>query len=154
MKSVNSFAGKVRVRASALIIADGSLLLVNQKVPTRKHPVWLPPGGAVELGEFSAQSVKREVFEETNLVISGLILKYVHEFVEPPYHAVEFYYNTAGFEGELKTGYDPELNPENQLLLKAEFISFDELDNLNVYPEFLKAEINSDNVQIPGIRHF
>lgn len=154
MKNGDPFAGIIRVRVAALIIKNQSVLLVKQQAPTRNEPIWLPPGGAIELGEFSKQSVKREVLEETNLSVSGLRLRYLHEFVEPPYHAIELYYIASVFEGVLKTGYDPEFQSGEQKITEVKFVSFSDLNSLDVYPEFLKQEIASDNVQAPGINHF
>lgn len=154
MKYGDPFAGVLRVRVSALIYKNQSILLVKQQVPTRNNPIWLPPGGAIELGEFSKQSVKREVREETNLSVSGLRLRYLHEFVEPPYHAIELYYHVSEFEGELGIGSDPELQPDKQQIKEVQFVSFRNMNSMDIYPEFLKQEINLNNLNEPGIKHF
>lgn len=154
MKDDNQFSGIVRVRVSALIIMDDAILLVKQKVPTREHPVWLPPGGGIDMGEYSEMTLKREVREETNLRINSLKLRYLHEFVEPPYHALELYYNVAEIEGELKKGFDPELDSDHQQIIDVKFISIYNINRLNLYPEFLKREIASNNVAQQGIKHF
>lgn len=154
MKNGDPFAGKVRVRSSALIIKDNGILLVKQRVPTRKQEIWLPPGGAVMLGETSKKSLKREVFEETNLQVKSSRLRYIHEFIEPPYHAIELYFVVEEVHGEVKTGSDPELGKENQQIVESAFISLYNINRLNLYPEFLKREIASNNVSLPGIKHF
>ncbi|MEX2456344.1 MAG: NUDIX domain-containing protein, partial [Balneolaceae bacterium] len=83
MSEESLFADKVRVRSCAVIINQGKVLLIKQKAPTRSEPIWLPPGGGVEMGESSQKAVIREVFEETHLTISPKKLLYVHEFIEP-----------------------------------------------------------------------
>jgi ADP-ribose pyrophosphatase YjhB (NUDIX family) len=45
---------------------DGALLLVRR----RESGLWMPPGGLIELGETLADTVRREVFEETGLRIT------------------------------------------------------------------------------------
>lgn len=148
------FAGRVRVRASALIIQQQCLLLVRQNVPTRQDLVWLPPGGGVEPGEFSDTALRREVLEETGLEISGTRLKYIHEFVEPPYHAVELYYLAEQTKGEPETGTDPELDELSQQISEVKFVPLKELQNLNISPEFLAGEIRSGRIHDPEILHF
>lgn len=154
MKNDDPFTDRVRVRSSALILQEDTILLVKQRVPTRKHPVWLPPGGAVMLGETSHESMEREVYEETNLKVPKGRLRYIHEFIESPYHAVELYYVVKKISGELKTGSDPELDYERQQILEAKFISLYDINRLNLYPQFLKREITSNNILMSGIKHF
>lgn len=156
MSEGNPFADKVRVRSCALIIDKGRVLLLKQQAPTRIEPIWIPPGGGVELGESSKQAVIREVFEETRLKITPKNLLYIHEFIEPPYHAVELYYLSEFSSGVLQKGKDPELDSENQQILKCEFVEVSKLKNIFIYPKFLKDEIpkliNQETIQ--SIKHF
>ena len=142
-KNYNPFAGLLRVRSCAIIIQDQRLLLVNQKAPTRTEPIWLPPGGGVHAGESAEIAVKRELKEELNIEIDTERLLFVHEFIEAPYHAVEFYFKAEIQSGEIKLGMDPELTNENQQLIRFDFVCFNKLKNLPVYPEFLR-EITID----------
>ena len=137
-KYSDPFAGKLRVRSCAIIIQDQKLLLVNQKAPTRNEPIWLPPGGGVHTGETAENAVKRELKEELNIEIDTERLLFVHEFIEAPYHAVEFYFLAEIKSGDIKLGTDPELTNENQQLIRFDFKHFNELQNLPVYPEFLR----------------
>lgn len=59
-------AGFVRVIAIALIRrpADGSWLATFLEEPDTDGPFYRPPGGGVEVGEPSAQTVRREILEE------------------------------------------------------------------------------------------
>lgn len=156
MSEGNPFADKVRVRSCALIINKGRILLLKQQVPTRIEPIWIPPGGGVELGESSKQAVIREVFEETHLEITPKNLLYIHEFIEPPYHAVELYYLSKINSGALQKGIDPELDSENQQILKCEFVKVSQLKKIFIYPEFLMDEIPKLINQEPmeSIKHF
>jgi len=134
---MSQYSGRVRVRACALVVKDSEILLVKQKVPTRAHPVWIAPGGEVELGESSIETAKRETLEETGLVINPIHLVAVNEFVEPPFHAVELYFLAKVIGGSLKVGEDPEHTSDDQQITETAFIPFDRLKELPVTPDFL-----------------
>ncbi len=51
--------------ATVYIVHEGKVLLLFHK----KHNVWMPPGGHVELNETPCEAARREVFEETGLEI-------------------------------------------------------------------------------------
>lgn len=154
MESGSQYSGRVRVRACGLLIQNESILLVKQKVPTMNEPVWIPPGGGVELGESLEETLVREVFEETRLQISGLRLRYVHEFIRPPFHAVEFYYLADRFEGRLKTGADPERHKNEQDILDVRFAPYKYLSGLNVHPRFLLEEVRDRRIENHGVTQF
>jgi len=137
------FSGRVRVRSCALVVTDNRLLLVKQNAPTRTGPIWLPPGGEVELGETAKEAAIRETFEESGLKITPTRLIAVHEFVEPPYHAVELYFLSDIDGGTLKVGTDPELSESDQQILRCEFINMERMLQIDVYPAFVK-EMDQD----------
>lgn len=141
MNVKDPFSGRVRIRSCALVTNNEKLLLVKQRVPTRAEPIWLPPGGEIEFGERAADAAEREVAEETGLRIQCGPLSAIHEFTEPPYHAIEFFFLATLIGGELMTGTDPELSAKNQQILTCRFLDFDELKNRSVYPEFLKENL-------------
>lgn len=63
------------VRASAVLVEDGRMLLVRQQL--RERTRWNLPGGHVEEGEDVAQALAREVREETGLVVEAGDVLYV-----------------------------------------------------------------------------
>lgn len=136
--SSSIYAGRVRTRSCALVIVDNEILLVNQHVPTRDHPIWLPPGGEVNIGETAKEAAIRETLEETGLTINPTRLVAVHEFIEPPFHAVELYFVSELIGGSLETGTDPELGDNDQQILKCEFIPLNQLKYYRLYPDFLR----------------
>lgn len=156
MNEESLFADKVRVRSCAIIIHLGKILLIKQKAPTRSEPIWLPPGGGVEMGESSLEAVVREVFEETHLTISPKKLLYVHEFIEPPFHAVELYYLSEIVSGELQKGTDPELGLGDQQIMECEFVDISHLINFPLYPDFLQEEIPKlkNPESLDSVKHF
>lgn len=140
------YSGRVRTRGCALVVAEKKLLLVKQHVPTRPEPVWLAPGGEVEMGETAMQAAIRETLEETGLQIETTRLVAVHEFIEPPFHAVELYFLSKPIGGTLKIGSDPEHEDDDQQILDCRFVGFDELGGVeNISPVFLK-ELGKDDL--------
>ena len=63
------------IRAAAILIENGCILLVKQEVTATRH--WSLPGGHLEFGETLEQCLKREVREETGLDIKVTELIYV-----------------------------------------------------------------------------
>ena len=99
-----------------LILVGAVTIMVDEKgrilLEQRKHPKgsWGIPGGLMELGESAEDVAKREVLEETGLVVKNLTL--INVYSGPSNFAVaengdEYYvvtaaYYTNSFEGELK----------------------------------------------------
>ncbi|WP_176719409.1 NUDIX domain-containing protein [Rhodohalobacter halophilus] len=154
MISQDHYSGKLRVRACGLLVKNRKILLVNQKVPTRDHPVWLPPGGGVHTGETAEESVIRECKEETNLEINDLKLRYVHEFIQHPIHAIELYFSVGSYTGNLENGFDPEHPAENQLIKDVQFIPLDGLKSISIVPDFLAHELLTGNFFDDRISYF
>src|SRR5690625_7899826 len=87
------------------------------------------------------QAVVREVKEETGLFIKPVRLLWIHEFIEPPLHAIEYYFEFDVTGGSLKLGEDPEHGKESQILRGLKFFSFRDSEALPVYLEFIKEAI-------------
>ncbi len=134
-------------------MSDKWILMAKQQAPTRKKPIWMPPGGGLQFGESLHTALKREVKEETGLLIEPVSLLWIHEFIEKPFHAVEFYFECSVAGGALKLGKDPERESGDQILLDLKFVSFEEIASMNVYPEFLKKEIINHGKMPLSLRH-
>ncbi len=134
-------------------MSDKWILMAKQQAPTRKKPIWMPPGGGLQFGESLHTALKREVKEETGLLIEPVSLLWIHEFIEKPFHAVEFYFECSVAGGALKLGKDPERESGDQILLDLKFVSFEEIASMNVYPEFLKKEIINHGKMPLNLRH-
>jgi 8-oxo-dGTP diphosphatase len=143
-----NYSNQLRIRTGAIIISNDWILLVKHNAPTRDHPIWMPPGGGVQYGETTSEGLIREVKEETGLIVTPQRLLWVHEFLEEPYHAIEFYYECSISGGTLKMGRDPERGPGHQILMDLKFLSFSEALELDVYPKFLK-QCCENNGELP-----
>jgi len=133
------YSDRVRVRSCGLIVRDESLLLIRLKAPTRSAPIWMPPGGEVRPGESLEEALRREVHEETGLKVDPVRLALVHQFVEPPWHAIEFYFFCNGPQTEPRAGVDPERPEEDQILLETAYHPLSTLHKLDLHPGALQS---------------
>ncbi len=144
MSKEDPFADRLRLRCCALVAEEKKLLLIRQNVPTRSQPIWLPPGGELNLGESIKEAAIRETKEETGLQIKTSHIVAIHEFIEKPYHALEIYFAASVTGGKLKTGSDPELHEGDQQIITCRFINMDKLPEMDdLFPEFLRGNVES-----------
>ncbi|MBB4738141.1 8-oxo-dGTP diphosphatase [Actinoplanes octamycinicus] len=98
-----------RRRAAAVIVRDGRVLMVHER--SRRSgggEWWTLPGGGLQPGETAEEAVRREVFEETGLVVSDL--RYVLEMPYPSGMTSVFAVTVA--DGEPRAGQDDGSGPE------------------------------------------
>jgi 8-oxo-dGTP diphosphatase len=62
---------RVSVGVGCLVFMDGKLLMARRR-GVHGDGSWSPPGGALEYGESFEQAARREVEEETGVLIAGL----------------------------------------------------------------------------------
>ncbi|HKJ44486.1 MAG TPA: NUDIX domain-containing protein [Balneolales bacterium] len=144
--SDSPFSNRVRVRVNGLLVRQRSLLMVKMNTPTMDEPFWMPPGGGLKFGETMEEAVRREMKEETGLQVKVNELQYVSEYVRPPWHAVEFYFNSELIDGEVALGEDPELIGQIQYLQDIKFISFKDFPSFNIAPPYLKEHFVQDYI--------
>ncbi len=93
---------KVDVRAS--VIRDGRILLVRE----REDGCWTLPGGWADIGQSAAESVVREVREESGFDVRAVKLIAVldrnrHGHPPIPYHAFKMFFRCELLGGEAET---------------------------------------------------
>ncbi len=104
---IDKFGNKIRLRACGLSFRRDGILLINHK-GLYSHDFWAPPGGGVEFGEPVEAALKREFKEECQTDINVVGFRFACEFVRPPLHAIELFFEVA-LLGEARLGHDPEL---------------------------------------------
>ena len=68
--------GMINIRVGAIIMKDGKILMVGNKM----HPEYIySVGGRIKFGETAEEAVVREVFEETGVHMEVDRLGFVHE---------------------------------------------------------------------------
>lgn len=141
-KIAEVFGDKIRIRVCGILIQDDKMLLIRHSGIGKHDIFWSPPGGGLEFGENITTALIREFKEETGLEIRPTEFLGIHEHIEPPLHAVEFYFNVEQISGELKIGHDPEL-AENQIIQSISFKDIAEISSISLEKKHaLLAKIN------------
>lgn len=126
-----TFGHRLRVRASGISVTDNRVLLVGMSGLVEGMLYWCPPGGGVKFGESVRDAVEREILEETGLRATTGRFMFFREYLNPPLHALELYFEASieDFSG-LGTGKDPELEEGQQLITEAALFTLEELNRL------------------------
>jgi ADP-ribose pyrophosphatase YjhB (NUDIX family) len=119
-----------RIKVRALIVKDESVLLVRHEHHDRP-PFWCFPGGFVESDEDLFSAIKREIREETEVVVSPRSVIALQEFKRES--LLEVIFSCDYVSGKLKLGSDPD-NPEIPTLVDAKWVRIDELDRFKILP--------------------
>lgn len=129
----------IRVRASALIVQNDAILLVEFHDEKGLH--YNLPGGGVEAGETLIEAVKREAKEEASVDIEVGDVAFLYEYA--PFKNADKYGSvhslTTIFDCTLKEGAKPSisLTPDpNQTAVK--WIPLNELSQIVLYPNILE----------------
>ncbi len=128
---ISTFGQRLRVRASGICIKDNRILLVGHRGLAEGGLYWCPPGGGAGFGEPVRAAAKREISEETGLRAEIGRFMFWREFLKPPLHAIELYFEASVENGEgFIKGTDPELGAAGQLIEDVRFMTFGEIRSL------------------------
>lgn len=141
----------IRVRACGLMSGPSGLLMVNHG-GLYGHDFWAPPGGGVEYGTTSAQTLLREFEEECGLQVDVRAYRFTCHVVLPHVHAIELFHIVELKGGSLVVGRDPEYG-DRQIITDVRFMGFQELYNLpfhHLHPVFRKLKHPREILEIKG----
>lgn len=124
---IKKFGNQLRVRVCGILVEDDRILLVRHRSLGPAGTLWAPPGGGMLFGMSASENLIREFKEETGLAIEVGQFLFVHEFLTPPLHAIELFFEVGRVGGQLKTGSDPEMDQDEQIIEKVAFVSFPDL---------------------------
>jgi 8-oxo-dGTP diphosphatase len=152
--SISHLYGKqLRVRACGICVKGEATLLVNHKFEAESD-FWAPPGGGISFGERAEDCLSREFKEETGLTINVGQFLFACEFIRPPLHAIELFFEVSVLEGELKIGIDPEMDGNNQIIQDTRFVSMAEIKTMKTNSLHGLFQLVSKPEEILGLRGY
>ncbi len=123
------YGNKVRIRVSGLCWNEDHLLVVNHSGLSHEK-FWAPPGGGIDFGITAEEALITEFLEETGLEVQIGTFQFVCEYIEHPLHAVELFFQVKLMGGTLKVGFDPEMQPDEQIIRDVEFYPYSSIQKL------------------------
>lgn len=121
-----TFGHRLRVRVCGICIHEDKVLLLRHR-SIGDGQWWGPPGGGLQYGEETTDALRREFVEETGLTVEIRRFLFVHEYLDPPLHGIELFFEVTVTGGLLQKGYDPEMSRQDQIIEEFAFKSFDEI---------------------------
>lgn len=96
----------------------------------------------------------REFYEETGLEIKPGRFLFMQEFLQEPLHALELFFEVEAVGGTLKTGTDPELAADEQIITEVVFKTLLELrrEKEEELHQIFKDLIDFDDLYMPQHR--
>jgi 8-oxo-dGTP diphosphatase len=129
---------KIRLRACALIIQDGAILLIEYKNDNDDGVHYNFPAGGLEPGETFVEAVKREAKEEACVDVEVGSVAFVYEYQPTKNNFINGNTHSVGitFECELKAGSTPKLPQKpDPHQTGVKWIPISELHTIQLYPE-------------------
>ena len=147
--SIKTSVGKFSYRVGAIIMNSDSILMAKNSRDSYYYTV----GGRVKFGETAQEAILREIYEETKVILEIERLAFIHEnifqFEKEPFHEIVMFFlmkqNNEIEKLTCKT-FDEEYGK-----VTLTWLAINGLENIELYPEFLKTELNKP---IKGIQHY
>ena len=124
---VRLYGNRLRTRVCGICAIGGELLMVRHRGIGITDTFWCPPGGGIQFAETAHQALRREFLEETGLVIEPGKLLFVNEFMQPPLHAMELFFEVVVVGGEIQLGFDPEMTESTQIITEVALMGFGQI---------------------------
>jgi 8-oxo-dGTP diphosphatase len=151
--SISSLYGhRIRVRVCGLCLLNDTLLMINHTGLT-DGDFWALPGGGIELGQTTEETLVREFEEETGIIVKAGEFKFGCEFIQEPLHAIELFFEAVYQSGEIRKGSDPEMTGENQIIDAVQWMTFKEIKEIpssNLHGIFRKCSEPQEILKLHG----
>lgn len=121
------YGNRLRIRVCGICIENEKILMLSHRGIGTTDTFWCPPGGGMQFEESTHEALRREFTEETGLEIEVGNLLFVNEFMEPPLHALELFFEVKITGGRLHLGMDPEMTEDNQIIQEVRWMSFEDV---------------------------
>jgi ADP-ribose pyrophosphatase YjhB (NUDIX family) len=130
------------VRVAGVCVRDDHVLLQTEE----QMDFWALPGGRCELGEPTAHTVRREMWEETGLEVTVGDLLWVMEnfftYESKACHEISFYYQIALPETVSSPQAQPEfMGAEGDKPLIFRWFPLAEVEGLRLFPTFFRQAL-------------
>lgn len=136
---------KLNIRAGGVIIHNNKIL--THRNINKDH--YCLPGGRIEIGESSEQTIKREIYEELGkeIEITGYLatIENFFEVENKKYHEIYFLYRIEFIKNEDKKIDYTMHNIEGKEYLQYEWLDLDKIEEYNILPGCLKEVLKSRN---------
>jgi len=129
-----------RIAAGALVVSEGRVLLVRHHKPN-SYDFWVAPGGGAEGGEDLHAALRREVREESGLIVEPGRIAYIEELLTPHTRECKVWFHARLVGGKLSTSA-PEASHE--FITDAKFMSRGDFDGKIVFPPVLTGVFWAD----------
>lgn len=133
-----------------LNIRAGGIIIHNNKVLTHKNvnkDHYCLPGGRVEIGESSEQTIRREIYEELKKKIEikeyAATIENFFEVEKKKYHEIYFLYRIEFLDDEDKKIDYTMHNMEGKEYLQYKWLELDKIDEYDILPTCLKDMLKS-----------
>jgi 8-oxo-dGTP diphosphatase len=123
------FGNRLRSRVNGILIEDGLILMIKHLMFDQRE-FWSVPGGGMKFGSDAEENLKREYLEETGLEVEIDQYLFVHEFLDPPLHAMEHFFKVNRISGIARLGKDPELSNQNQIIQELRWMTVEDIQML------------------------
>jgi 8-oxo-dGTP diphosphatase len=125
------YGNRARIRACGLCWKGVQLLMVNHNYLT-SGDFWAPPGGGIEFGQPALEALIREFKEETTIKVSVGSLLFTCEYIKPPLHSIELFFEVFPIGGEPNVGSDPESPGSHQIIKAVEYLNYETIIKIPV----------------------
>lgn len=144
---------KLNIRAGAVIIHNNKLLL-HRNVNSDHYVL---PGGRVEIGENSEETIKREILEEMGKEVEVIgYVSTIENFFEMrgyKYHEIMFVHKVEFKHENDKNIEETIKNIEGKEFLIYEWVDLNEIDNCSIMPKVIKEILKEKELPVHKINN-